>query len=97
MDLRKTAAELIKFRTETGNLPEIDRCMRYLSGLADEMGVAVEIYKKDALAPVMLLTNGEKRDFDVLAVGISTWCRPPTICLFPMRKTAKCSAAAPLT
>ena len=69
MDLRKTAAELIKFRTETGNLPEIDRCMRYLSGLADEMGVAVEIYKKDALAPVMLLTNGEKRDFDVLAVG----------------------------
>lgn len=69
MDLRKTAAELIKFRTETGNLPEIDRCMRYLSGLADEMGAAVEIYKKDALAPVMLLTNGEKRDFDVLAVG----------------------------
>ena len=60
MDLRKTAAELIKFRTETGNLPEIDRCMRYLSGLADEMGAAVEIYKKDALAPVMLLTNGEK-------------------------------------
>lgn len=52
MDLRKTAAELIKFRTETGNLPEIDRCMRYLSGLADEMGAAVEIYKKDALAPV---------------------------------------------
>lgn len=97
MDLRKTAAELIKFRTETGNLPEIDRCMRYLSGLADEMGAAVEIYKKDALAPVMLLTTAKSAISMFSRSGISTWCRPPTICLFPMRKTAKCSAAAPLT
>ncbi len=69
MDLQKNTEELIKFRTETGNLPEIDRAMNWLAKLAAGIRAETEIYKKDALAPVMLLSNGEKRDFDVLVVG----------------------------
>ncbi len=69
MDLRKTATALIKFRTETGNLPETEQCISYISKLAEEMGATVEIYQKDKLAPVVLLSNGKTQDFDVLAVG----------------------------
>lgn len=69
MDLQKITMELIKFRTETGNTAEIERCFKYLSKLAENINARTEIYRKDALAPVMLLSNGEKRDFDVLVVG----------------------------
>lgn len=69
MDLRKITEELIKFRTETGNLSEIERCMRYLQQVAKKIGAEVEYYQKDKLAPVLLVSNGEKQDFDVLAVG----------------------------
>lgn len=69
MDLQKTTMELIKFRTETGSAAEIERCFKYLSKLAKNIHARTEIYHKDALAPVMLFSNGEKRDFDVLVVG----------------------------
>ena len=33
MELKKIAENLIKFRTETGNLSEINRCFEYVQGL----------------------------------------------------------------
>ena len=69
MDLRKITEELIKFRTETGNLQEVERCMSYIEKIARNMGAVVKIFKKDELAPVMLISNGEYEDFDILSVG----------------------------
>ena len=69
MDLRKITEELIKFRTETGNLPETERCMRFIENIAKSIGAEVYVFKSDELAPVMLISNGEKQNFDVLSVG----------------------------
>ena len=69
MNLQEVAAQLIKFRTETGNMREIERCMNFIRQQAEPLGAEVEIYRKDALAPVILLSNGKYRDFDVLVVG----------------------------
>ena len=68
MDLRKTAETLIKFRTETGNVEEINKCLKYVEELC---GAKVKklVYRKDNLAPVILLSNCESMDFDALVVG----------------------------
>ena len=68
MELRKIATDLIKFRTETGNSKEIEACFDYVLNLfGDE--VYKKVYKKDKLAPVMLLSNVDTLDFDVMVVG----------------------------
>lgn len=68
MELRKITTDLIKFRTETGNAKEIEDCFEYVQGLfGDE--VVKKVYKKDKLAPVMLLSNVDTLDFDVMVVG----------------------------
>lgn len=68
MELEKITENLIRFRTETGNISEIDRCLEYVSGLFGD-GVCKTIYRKGQLAPVLLLSNQEGFDFDVLVVG----------------------------
>ena len=42
---------------------EIERCMNFIRQQAEPLGAEVEIYRKDALAPVILLSNGKYRDF----------------------------------
>lgn len=68
MELRKIATDLIKFRTETGNTKEIEDCFDYVLNLFGD-NVYKKVYKKDELAPVMLLANKDTLDFDVLLVG----------------------------
>ncbi len=68
MELRKIATDLIKFRTETGNTKEIEACFDYVLNLFGD-NVCKKVYKKDELAPVMLLANNDTLDFDVLLVG----------------------------
>lgn len=68
MELENIAANLIKFRTETGNMPEIERCLEYVQGLFGKE-VRRTLYRKGKLAPVLLLSNREGFDFDVLVVG----------------------------
>lgn len=68
MELRKIATDLIKFRTETGNTKEIERCFDYVLNLFDN-DIYKKVYTKDKLAPVMLLSNVDTLDFDVLLVG----------------------------
>ncbi len=69
MNLQEIAIELIKFHTQTGNIDEINKAITYLSDIALAIKAYKEIYQKGNLAPVILLSNGEKRDFDVLLVG----------------------------
>lgn len=68
MELESLAANLIKFRTETGNMPEINRCLEYVQGLFGNE-VCKTLYRKGQLAPVLLLSNHKGFDFDVLVVG----------------------------
>ena len=43
MDLRKTTEDLVKFRTETGNAAEIDKCLAYIAASFDGTGAVVKI------------------------------------------------------
>ena len=68
MKLQKVAEDLIKFRTETGNIDEINKCLKYVESLFDNR-VNKTVYRKGNLAPVMLLSNTKGLDFDVMVVG----------------------------
>lgn len=68
MDLKNVAINLIKFRTETGNTAEIEKCLAYVQSLFGA-NVCTKLYQKDNLAPVLLLSNCQDLNFDVLAVG----------------------------
>ena len=66
MDVIRTAQDLIRFRTETGNLEEIRKCFAYIADLFDSSGALVRIFEKPGIAPVLFLSNSETEDFDVL-------------------------------
>ena len=69
MDVIRTAQDLIRFRTETGNLEEIRKCFAYIADLFDSSGALVRIFEKPGIAPVLFLSNSETEDFDVLILG----------------------------
>lgn len=68
MELQKVTEALIRFRTETGNTDEINKCLEYVEGLFGKR-VHKTLYRKGKLAPVILLSNTKGLDFDVMVVG----------------------------
>ena len=68
MDIFATIADLIKFRTETGNSEEIMKAARYIRDKFANTDVNVEIFQSDA-SPVIFLRNTDSLDFDVLILG----------------------------
>jgi len=68
MDIKNITANLIGFRTETGNISEIERCLEYVESLFDNR-VVKTVYRSGNLAPVLLLSNCKSFDFDILVVG----------------------------
>lgn len=69
MDIIKTAQDLIRFRTETGNSEEIHKCLNYISDLFDSSGALVKVFETPGIAPVIFITNAETDEFDVLILG----------------------------
>lgn len=49
MDVIRTAQDLIRFRTETGNLEEIRKCFAYIADLFDSSDALVRIFENPAL------------------------------------------------
>lgn len=69
MDVIKTAQDLIRFRTETGNIAEIKKCFKYVSDMFADSGALVDVFEKPNIAPVLFLRNVDTEDFDVLVLG----------------------------
>lgn len=69
MDVIQLAQELMKFRTETGNQAEIQKCMEYIKSLFQTTKVKIDIFQKDNLAPVLFIRNCNEAVFDVLVLG----------------------------
>ena len=69
MNIIDTAQTLIKFRTETGNIDEIRKCMSYMKGLSGLTSARIDIFQKAHLAPVFFARNTNSLDFDVLILG----------------------------
>ena len=69
MNLLKTVQDLIHFKTETGNLPEIDKCMAYCQNLFKDSGAFVDVCRYDGVSPVLFVRNRDVEDFDVVVLG----------------------------
>ena len=69
MELKNIIQDLMAFRTETGNIVEIKKCIAYIMGLFENVRPRMTLYEKNNLAPVLLLSNTDSQQFDVLVVG----------------------------
>ena len=69
MDIIQTAQDLIRFKTKTGNRQEIESCLGYIKVLFETKDVIIEEFKKDKLAPVIMLSNTESQALDVAILG----------------------------
>lgn len=69
MNIIETAENLVRFRTETGNMSEILQCMNYMKSLPEIKDARIDIFRKDDLAPVFFARNTDSENFDVLILG----------------------------
>ncbi len=69
MDVISLAQNLMKFRTETGNCQEINKCMTFCRNLFKGSKAYVDIFSREGLAPVIFIRNQDVKDFDVLVLG----------------------------
>ena len=63
------AQNLMRFRTETGNIHEIEKCLEYAISLFDGLEVKGGIYHFDNASPVLFLSNEETDNYDVVCLG----------------------------
>lgn len=69
MDVIAVAQELMKFRTETGNREQINKCLQYCRNLLENSGAIIEIAEFDKASPVLFIRNRRTEDFDALCLG----------------------------
>ncbi len=69
MDLIKVIEDLIRFKTETGNELEINKCLEYIKKQFDGTKANVEIVRFDNASPVIFIRNNDDIKQDVLVLG----------------------------
>lgn len=69
MDLIKTIEDLVRFRTETGNEKEIDKCLNYIAKSFENTKARVVIERFDDASPVIYISNNDDNLQDVLVLG----------------------------
>ena len=69
MDIIQTTQDLMRFRTETGNISEIKKCLEYCKNLFPGLDVKGGIFEYPTTSPVLFLANTDTNDFDVLCLG----------------------------
>ena len=69
MDLIKIAQDLIKFRSISGNIEEINKAIAYIENLFVGTNAKIEIYRGVTTAPVTFIANTDDSHFDVLILG----------------------------
>lgn len=69
MNVIDIAQNLMRFRTETGNIEEIEKCLEYAKSLFNGLEVKGGIYHFDNASPVLFLANVEADNYDVVCLG----------------------------
>lgn len=69
MDLIKTIEDLVRFKTKTGNLIEIDKCLNYIAKSFKNTKAHVVIERFDDASPVIYISNNDDDMQDVLVLG----------------------------
>lgn len=94
MDIIHVAQDLIRFRTETGNRPEIIKCLNYIKDLFAGTAAKTEIFEQGDLAPVIFIRNTDSEQFDVLVLGHLDVVKADDEMFEPVIKGDKCTDAA---
>lgn len=69
MDIIQVARDLIRFRSETGNIAEIDQVMNYIRILFSGTEAGIDVFRGVEGAPVIFIRNCEGEEFDALVLG----------------------------
>ena len=69
MDLINIAENLIRFRSVTGNIEEIEKCLEYIKTNAAKTGAYVDIFRFEKASPVIFARNTLSQELDVLILG----------------------------
>lgn len=69
MDLVKTIEDLVRFRTETGNAEEIDKCLDYIQTKFEGTGALVKIERFKEASPVIYIANNQDTHQNALVLG----------------------------
>ncbi len=69
MDLIKTIEDLIRFKTETGNASEIDKCLDYIKESFNGTSAVVKIERFEEASPVIYIANNDDMRQNALVLG----------------------------
>lgn len=69
MDLLQVTQDLMRFRTESGNIAEINRCIAYIENMFSGTDARINIFREVEKAPVIFISNSQTQDFDALVLG----------------------------
>ncbi len=69
MDIIKITKKLMTFKTISGNMEEIEKCLSFCGELGKKMGAEVKIFRKKDLSPAILISNTKSKDFDAMVLG----------------------------
>ena len=69
MDLLQTVEDLVRFKTITGNVKEIDKCLAYIKNSFKGTKALVKIERFDDASPVIYISNNKDMQQDVLVLG----------------------------
>lgn len=69
MDIIQITQELMKMKTDTGNVKEINECLLYIKNLFSGTRANIEIFDEEKTAPVIFISNTKQQDLDVLILG----------------------------
>lgn len=69
MELLDLIEHLIRFKTETGNRGEIDKCLSFIENYLSDTKAVVRICRFDDASPVLFASNTTATDYDVLVLG----------------------------
>ena len=69
MDIIGISEKLISFRTETGNLAEVKKCLNFCQSLFTGLDLEFEVFEKEGIQPVIFLSNTKEQNLDVLILG----------------------------
>lgn len=69
MQLDNVIQDLIRFRTETGNQPEIEALLTYIQNLLQNSGAYIQICRYDGVSPVFFAANEIADHYDILVLG----------------------------
>lgn len=69
MDIIKTTQDLMRFKSETGNIKEINKIIAYIENLFAKTDAKITVFRQIETAPVIFISNTDSEDFDALILG----------------------------